>query len=377
MTEVANKKRILIFSTAYLPFVGGAEIAVKEITDRLPQYEFVMVTAKIKKGLPDVENVGNIEVHRIGIGSSWDKIRLVIAGPRLASTLGKFSGVWSIMASYAGFAALRYKKQNPSVRYLLTLQEGDSRFDIYKHVWWCWPYFKQIFTRANRIQAISNYLAKWARDMGAKCPIDVVPNGVCLSQYSTSSVELKKQNRKKIGIPDNVVVVGSVSRLVKKNGITNLISALKYLPQSYHLLIVGSGAEEISLKKQATKIAKDRVHFVGGVDPDSVPLYLSVMDVFCRPSLSEGLGNAFLEAYAAGVPVVGTRVGGIPDFLVDGETGLFCEAKNPKDIARAIKTILDKPVLTENIIANANILVKERYDWVYIAENMGTCFQSL
>jgi hypothetical protein len=73
MTEVANKKRILIFSTAYLPFVGGAEIAVKEITDRLPQYEFVMVTAKIKKGLPDVENVGNIEVHRIGIGSSWDR----------------------------------------------------------------------------------------------------------------------------------------------------------------------------------------------------------------------------------------------------------------------------------------------------------------
>lgn len=377
MTQVSNKKRILIFSTAYLPFVGGAEIAVKEITDRLPQYEFVMVTAKIKKDLPDVENVGNVQVHRIGVGSSWDKISLVVDGPRLAATLGKFSGVWSIMASYAGFAALRYKKQHSSVRYLLTLQEGDSRFDIYKHVWWCWPYFKQIFTRANRIQTISNYLGDWARDIGAKCPIDVVPNGVNLSQYSSFSSELKEQNRKKIGISDDVVVVGSVSRLVKKNGISNLISSLKYLPQSYHLLIVGSGTEEIFLKKQAVQITKDRVSFVGGVAPDKVPFYLSVMDVFCRPSLSEGLGNAFLEAYAAGVPVVGTRVGGIPDFLVDGETGLFCEAKNPKDIARAIKTIFDEPFLTEKIIANANILVKEKYDWAYIAKNMDICLQSL
>ena len=60
------KKRILIFSTAYFPLVGGAEVAVKEITDRLSDFEFVMITARLDSKLPLVEKIGNIEVHRLG-----------------------------------------------------------------------------------------------------------------------------------------------------------------------------------------------------------------------------------------------------------------------------------------------------------------------
>ncbi len=370
MTQVSNKKRILIFSTAYLPFVGGAEIAVKEITDRLPQYEFVMVTAKIKKDLPDVENVGNIQVHRIGTGSSWDKIRLVVDGPRLAATLGKFSGVWSIMASYAGFAALRYKKQHSSVRYLLTLQEGDSRFDIYKHVWWCWPYFKQIFTRADRIQAISNYLADWARDMGAKCPIDVVPNGVEIKN-------IEKEHKS-----TDVKRVITVSRLVKKNGLEFLIKAMKYVNDGYNqpavLKIVGDG----KLKRELNILAKktgleDRFAFFGTVSNKEVYERLRQADVFVRPSLSEGLGNAFLEAMAMGVPVVATKVGGIPDFLIDGENGLFC-THDPKDVADKILRILKDPVLAEKLRINARSMIEEKYSWDLIANmQMKKIFESL
>ena len=75
-----------------------------------------------------------------------------------------------------------------------------------------------------------------------------------------------------------------------------------------------------------------RIHFVGNVDHNKLPEYLWASDVFCRPSLSEGLGNVFLEAMAAGVPIVGTPVGGIPDFLTEGKTGLFCEVGNTKNI---------------------------------------------
>ena len=150
----ASRPRILIFSTAYLPLLGGAELAVKEITDRLPEWEFVMVTARLRVDLPAEERIGNILVHRVGKGSRFDVYRLLWQGPRLAERLGSVQAIWAIMASYAGFAALRFKKKHPTVPFLLTLQEGDSRWHIYWHVWWCWWYFKQIFRRADHIQAI-------------------------------------------------------------------------------------------------------------------------------------------------------------------------------------------------------------------------------
>lgn len=370
------KKRILIFSTAYLPLVGGAEVAVKEITDRLSDFEFVMITAKIDPSFSDVEKIGNITVHRIGRGNNFDKIRLIFAGPKKASQLGKFDVVWSIMASYAGFAALRLKKHNPTVPYLLTLQEGDSRWDIYKHVWWCWSYFKQIFKRADRIQSISNYLAGWAKDLGAKCLIEVVPNGVDIEKFFNKNNEISKI-KSDLGIAESAKLVMTASRLVKKNGIGDLIKAMKFLNDDVHLLILGGGALDSELKKLSKQNNLENcVHFLGSINQNGLPKYLWASDVFCRPSLSEGLGNSFLEAMAAGAPIIGTNVGGIPDFLKDGETGLFCN-NDPKDIAKKIKIILDDQELRNKLINNGKKIVEEKYDWNLIAEKMRNIFTVL
>ncbi len=363
------KNRILIFSTAYLPMVGGAEVAVKEITDRLPDFEFVMITAKLKKELPDSETIGNIVVHRIGKGNGWDKYRLIISGWKKAKDLGVFDSVWSIMASYAGFAALRFKKRNPHIPFLLTLQEGDSRWDIYKHVWWCWPYFKQIFKRADKIQAISGYLKKWAESLGATCAIEVVPNGVAIET----------------ALPENahadVKRVITVSRLVKKNGLEYLIRAMKivneYQPQPIVLKIIGDGELRNKLETLGKKLGiADRFVITGSVSYREVYERLAQADVFVRPSLSEGLGNAFLEAMAMGVPVIGTRVGGIPDFLKDGETGWFCESKNPESIAEKVMYVLDKKnkAVVEKVVHNARELVRRIYSWELIAERMKQLF---
>ena len=84
--EKGNKKRVIIFSTAYFPLVGGAEIAVKEIADRLgDEFDFVMVTARIRKDLPSYEKVGKVNVYRVGFGSNWDKYLL----PFLAALTSK------------------------------------------------------------------------------------------------------------------------------------------------------------------------------------------------------------------------------------------------------------------------------------------------
>ncbi len=379
-------KRILIFSTAYLPLVGGAEIAVKEITDRLSEYEFVMLTAKIKPELAVVERVGQVEVHRIGKGNHWDKFRLIWSGWKEARELsppaGGFDAVWSIMASYSGFAALRYKKRNPSIPFLLNLQEGDSKAHVYKHVWWCWPYFKQIFQKSNHIHVLSTYLANWAKEMGATCPIEVVPNGVDVERFKIKDSRLKIDSRNEIKdqlkIPEQAKLVITVSRLVKKNGVDSLVRAMMFLPGYTHLLIAGIGELETILKQVTVELGlSERVHFLGNISQERLPEYLWASDVFCRPSLSEGLGISFLEAMAAGVPMVATRVGGIPDFLKDGETGLFCKVGDPKDIADKIYCILNDPTLAERLRVNGRELVAEHYNWDSIARRMDAIFLHL
>src|SRR4051812_3880793 len=118
------KKRILIFSFAYHPVSGGAEVAVKQITDRIDDIEFDMITLRFDKAHPDVEQIGNVHVYRI------DSSKLLF--PMEASMFGKklhgekpYDAIWSIMAAYAGFASLFFKFSFPRVPYILTLQEGD------------------------------------------------------------------------------------------------------------------------------------------------------------------------------------------------------------------------------------------------------------
>jgi hypothetical protein len=90
-------KRILIYSTAYWPMVGGAEVAIKEITDRLADFDFVLITARLRKGLPKREKIGRVEVCRLGWGTSLDKFWLAFWGGHFGLKLaqeGPFSAVW-------------------------------------------------------------------------------------------------------------------------------------------------------------------------------------------------------------------------------------------------------------------------------------------
>lgn len=384
-------KRILIFSTVYHPFIGGAEVAVKEITDRIEDMEFVMITARMKRGLIKHERIGNVDIYRIGIGIPiFDKFLLALLGHKKALKLHKekkFDLAWSIMASYCGFATLKFKEKI-NVPFLLTLQEGDPFEYILKKVRFVKKRFEKIFTSADGLQAISNYLLEWGKDMGFRGGIaEVVPNGVDLAKFQKTNIKKQINNniqiiniKKEIGIEEDAKIIITASRLVKKNGVGDLIRAMTELSADVHLLIAGTGELEGELRKQVMDLKIDeRVHFLGNLNHDELPKYLWASDIFCRPSLSEGLGNVFLEAMAVGLPVVGTEVGGIPDFLEDGKTGWFCEVKNPKSIAKKIKYILDENNKdeVEEVIKNARKMVEEKYSWDLISKKMKNIFDSL
>ena len=383
-------KNILLFSTAYFPFVGGAEVAVKEITDRILDVEFDMITARMKRKLPKFERIGNINIYRIGIGYPFfDKCYLAFCGHKIAAKLhrkNKYQAVWAIMASFGGLAASAFKNRNRNIPFLLTLQEGDDFEYISKRTFFIRRRFKNIFFQANYVQAISNYLAEWAKKMGAVCPVEVVPNGVDINKFSINNFPaspaggqfLISDIKKKLAIKEDEKVVITVSRLVKKNGVGDLIGAMKDVEAK--LLICGIGNEENKLRELVKSLnIENKVLFLGHVPHDELSKYLAISDVFCRPSLSEGLGNVFLEAMAAGTPVIATPVGGIPDFLFDEKTGWFCEVKNPKSISEKIKWIFDEKNKEEvdEITAAAARLVEEKYNWEKIAVKMREIFVNL
>lgn len=359
--------RILIFSTAYLPFVGGAEIAVKEITDRLgDEIHFDLITARLSKNLPKIERVGNVNIYRMGIGVPLlDKLLLPFWGALRVLKLQKknhYSAYWCIMATFASGAAYIANWFQKKVPIILTLQEGDSEEWLrYRWLGLLDLSWRLALKRTKKLTAISTYLLSRAKRLGYEGPAYLVPNGVDIQKFYNPTP-------KSLG---NELILITTSRLNVKNGIADVIESLKFLPENVKFKILGAGELESKLKSLTRELdLENRVEFLGLVSPDKIPHYLHGADIFIRPSLSEGMGNSFIEAMAAGLPVIATPVGGIVDFLKDGETGVFCHPNDPKSIAAAVERILADQDFAEVLKNNALRMVREKYDWDLIAREM-------
>jgi glycosyltransferase involved in cell wall biosynthesis len=278
----------------------------------------------------------------------------------------KFDALWAVMAHSTGVPAALFKKRNPGVLYILNLQEGDPPEYIERVMRPLWPWFKSAFTSADVVQPLSNFLAAWARRMGYAGPIEIVPNGV--------------DGKKFVGekIPHEPVVLVTSSRLVKKNAVDTIIRALPLLPNNVRLVIAGIGPEEASLKKLALDLQiEQRVLFKGFVSHDELPELLHKSDIFIRPSRSEGQGASFIEAMAAGVPVIATQEGGIADFLFDAKrnpdkptTGWAVDVDSPGQIAGAVKDIVANPEAALLVVETARAIALKDYDWDLIAKHM-------
>jgi glycosyltransferase involved in cell wall biosynthesis len=367
--------RILVFSTAYYPFVGGAEVAIKEISDRNKEHDWVLITARMRKDLPKYEKVGEVHVWRVGLGRSIDTFLLPLFGTFRALSLHaqkKIDFSWSMMASQASIAAGFFTWLRPSVPLVLTLQEGDEEEHLMRYAggneflyrMLVQPWHRLVFTKANRVTAISSALRERAYRNGVKSKVEIIPNGVDFSKFIPPTFREKNSSP----------ILITTSRLVEKNGTSDVIRALPLMP-AVRFWIIGTGEQELELKALAHSLGvADRITFFGFLSHEEIVKKLGQADIFIRPSLSEGLGNSFLEAMAMKLPIIATQVGGIQDFLVDGETGVACLPGNPASIARAVVSLLENPSRAEEIALAGYKLVHERYDWVQIARQMNDFF---
>lgn len=383
--------RILIFSTNYLPNIGGAELAIKSITDRIDpeSAEFDLIVPRLDGALPKYERIDNVRVYRVGFGMPFDKLCIPFFGLIKALHLHvgrQYDLVWSMMASQASVAAAFFKIRFPRIKLVLTLQEGDEEAHLKRYVFGneklyrllIKPWHTLVFKKADVITVISEWLRDRALSYGVQCPIYVIPNGVDVKAFGK---ELTPRQHaalmSKLGKGKDDVYLITTSRLVKKNAVGDIISALVHVPTKVKLLVIGGGDEYTKLKQMVHDLKIDgRVQFMGALKHHEIPSFLKVSDVFVRPSLSEGFGSSFIEAMAAGLPVIGTQAGGIKDFLFDpsqnsrGATGLVVEMDSPEQIAKSVERLLSDSRLRERLVKNAKKMVEKKYNWDTVAKQM-------
>lgn len=371
-------KRILIFTTAYKPLAGGSEIAIEQVTRRLPDAFFDILTPRHKKDFPAAETDGqNTTIHRLGFGFGLDKYFFPI--------LGFFKG-WSFLryrdekivhafqASHSAGAAYLLKLFFPNIRFILTIQEGK---DLEKQNFLIRFLRKLILKKADRVTVISNYLKDYVISQGVKeNKVVLIPNGVDIEEFNTNIIPEPREN---LNVSENHKVIISTSRLVPKNGLSGLIDAIPYIKaeasKPVKLIIIGSGPLKSELEKKIIdKGLSGKVEILDEKKHTELPRFLRTADVFVRPSLSEGLGNSFLEAMAVGLPVIGTTKiagvvkTGIADFIKEGETGLSCNPNDSKDIADKINLILKDGALANRLSKNGRDLIVRKYNWQTIKD---------
>jgi glycosyltransferase involved in cell wall biosynthesis len=170
--------------------------------------------------------------------------------------------------------------------------------------------------------------------------IITIHNGLDIS-YST----IEQKSKAVLGLQDDHRIIGTVANFYPTKGLPFFIQAIPYVRDVFpetNFVIVGDGRQRSELERLTTELGLDSCLFFLG-QRDDVSQILPLFDVFVLPSVKEGLPYALLEAMAAARPVVATAVGGVPEVIMDGQTGLLVPPKDPEALAQAIITFLRNP----------------------------------
>lgn len=370
-----DKPSIIVFTTSYHPFIGGAEIAIHEVAKRNnKRLDFFIITSRFSTDVPKEEIRPEGKIIRVGFGSRFDKFLLpflgCFEGYRILRTRG-CAVIWGMDISQGslGGAMLALFFRLP---FIFSVQYGESEKKIaYGRFGLINAAFRIMLSRASLVAAESNYLFELVKKYGYRGVAEVVPNGVDIEKFKAQSAKRKTDGH----------TVITVSRLVYKNGIDTLISAVAEVKKTIpdiQCMIIGDGAERNNLELKIRNLKLEHnIKLFGHVPHDDIPQYLAMADVFVRPSRSEGMGNSFIEALAAGLPIIGTPVGGIKDIIKDRQTGIFANVDDPFDLSKKIIELLTNSTLADVLVKNGRTMIEKQFSWGRIADRYGRIFSQM
>lgn len=358
--------KIAIMVSGFPPrWLGGTELATHDIARHLVKrgYEVHVITS-LDEAVPKDSIEEGFYVHRIGF-------------PKI-----KFLGVVVFWLK-----ALRVLKRiNPDIVHAQSTGIGISAFLAKKllgkpYVVYCRGsevYLSWLFTKPMLKLALKNANAVIALTEDMKAEIQkicsgeilVIPNGIDLESFENFSRE-KARAKLQIKMGEEVILFVGTLRPIK--GVKYLIQAMDIIAKQdagIKLVLVGDGEERQALEELVKELdLEEDVKFIGKVPNEEVPEYMVGSDAFVLPSLSEGFPNVVLEAMASALPIVASKVGGLPEIVKDGENGFLVEPKNPGQIAEKVLLLFGGEELRKSISRNNKEKAKD-YSWESVVERL-------
>lgn len=228
-------------------------------------------------------------------------------------------------------------------------------------------------------QAVMHHIEKWLHP----ADIRVIHDGIEIERFFGEK-RRSQSFRREFGIPLDCPVVGIVGRVVPEKGIEEFIRAARMILQEMPgvwFAIVGGDGKGGKLIQEYTSFAaelsvSDRLVFTGFCD--DVPVALSALDVFVLASWMDAFPNSVIEAMAAGVPVVATAVGGVPEMIRSGENGFLVPPKDPVALAEGIMRVLRlSPAERGALVSKASQTTFERFDIRNQVQELASLYASL
>ena len=236
---------------------------------------------------------------------------------------------------------------------------------------------RKMIAAARQASGLLSVSEALARDMGAiglpKNKITVHYTGLDHSLFRPlGRARSRKRIAKEFGIPQRGKLIATVGALIPRKGQHFVIEALAQLPAETQLALVGKGADEAALRQLAAdKGLSDRVHFLGLLDHERLPVVLGAADAMVLPSASEGLANAWVEALACGTPLVITDAGGAKELVAAKQAGRIV-SRDSAAIAAGIRDVLTADYAPEDVAACA-----AHFSWENNAQALAEYYEEL
>lgn len=351
--------RLLVITNDFPPNPGGIENYIYSLVRRWPPHEVIVVTRRMA-GSERFDAMQDFEIVREPVDTLFPK-------PGLVRRLNRMVHEREIdLVHFPSVLPLGLMGEGLGRPYALTIHGGE--FVLASRIPGARTALKAVCRGAGMIMPESSFAESLVTALlGPQVPMARVTCGVDVDRYARGAAD-------PVTLGTDGPVVVSVGRQIPRKGGRTLISAFPEVLKSHpdaHLMIVGGGPDLARLEDMVAEGRLEASVTLAGPQPwDRIPGYLAAADIFALPTRTrflgtetEGLPLVYVEAAAAGLPLIGADVGGVCDAVRPGETGLLVDGSDPGQTASAIVGLMDDPGEARRLGSGARKMVEQEFSW--------------
>ncbi len=370
-----TRVRVLHVLATLLP--GGSEISVLRLVAALDTTRYLVRVACLRGEpvLADEFRAAGVEVVRFGMRGKFDpacllRLRRYVARERIdiVHTHMDLADFYGALAGRLGGA-----------RVVVSTKHAPDEFRT-RRTWKRYPFLlleRLAYEMDDAVIVVSEGLRAFLEKAERLPRRKMVVIGHGIDQ--TSRPATREEARSALGLPPRGPLIGAVGRLSPEKGQIVLLRALPAIVAAFPeaaCVFAGEGPSRAALEAEMRRLGiGDRVVLLGF--RRDVPMVLAALDLFVQPSIYEGFGLSLLEAMAAGLPIVASRVGGIPEVIEDGHTGLLVPPQDPAALAGAVVRLLGDQEGARRLGESAAGRARERYSLARVAARVDDLYRDI